>query len=218
MKKNRINKIMEEAFAKAEVNKEVKEKKERDKRVAQEKEECRKNKKKEQQEKAQKKAVAEQKAEEKKQRNVAINHKMNEEAKAPNDKKLLGFKRSFLASKYVESYFSDMDVIMHPRMEISLDKKDINYEMSIEHQKESTFVRAINKVAPSFKRYGVQGVINKEVEDKNFAFEGKSCLDFITVKMNQNLQGINGNIDLEEQIFTELKKGIFIARDRKSVV
>ena len=206
-----INNIMKEAFANAEVRKEEELKKERAKRVSQEKEESRKNKKKDQEKKAEKKAKAEEKAKEKKRHNVAINHRMNEEAKEERDKKLLAFHRSFLASKYVESYFSDMDVIMHPRMEISLDKKDINYEMSIEHQKESTFVRAINKVAPSFKRYGVQGVINKEVEDKNFAFEGKSCLDFITVKMNQNLQGINGNIDLEEQIFTELKKGIFIA-------
>ena len=211
MEKNKINKIMEEAFAKAEVNKEVKEKKERAKRVAQEKKDCRNNKKKEQQEKAQKKAVAEQKAKEKKEHNVAINSRMNAEARENKDKKLLTFHRSFLASKYVESYFSDMDVIMHPRMEISLDRKDINYEMSIEHQKESTFVRAINKVAPSFKRYGVQGIANKSIEDKHFAFEGKSCLDFITVKMNQNLQGINGNIDLEEQIFTALKKGILVA-------
>ena len=206
-----INDVMAEAFAKAEVIKEEELKKERAKRVAQEKKECRSNKKKEQEEKAQKKVVAEQKAEEKKKKNVAINHKMNEEAKALNDKKLLSFRRSFLASKYVESYFSDMDVIMHPRMEISLDKKDINYDMSIEHQKESTFVRAIDKVASGYKRYGIQGVVDKEIEDKNFAFEGKSCLDFITVKMNQNLQGINGNIDLEEQIFTALKKGIFIA-------
>ncbi|MCI5629813.1 MAG: hypothetical protein MR346_09335 [Clostridium sp.] len=206
-----INDVMKEAFAKAEVNKEVKEKKERDKRVAQEKEESRKNKKEKQQEKQKRKEEAEQKAAERRKRNVDINHKMNKEVKEERDKKLLGFKRSFLASKYVESYFSDMDVIMHPRMEISLDKKDINYEMSIEHQKESTFVRAIDKVASGYKRYGVQGVVDKAIEDRHFAFEGKSCLDFITVKMNQNLQGINGNIDLEEQIFTELKKGIFIA-------
>lgn len=206
-----INDVMKEAFANAEVRKEEELKKERAKRVAQEKKECRSNKKKEQEEKAQKKAEGAKKAEERRKRNLEIYRRIDEEAKENRDKKLLTFKRSFLASKYVESYFSDMDVIMHPRMEISLDKKDINYDMSIEHQKESTFVRAIDKVASGYKRYGVKGVINKAIEDKNFAFEGKSCLDFITVKMNQNLQGINGNIDLEEQIFTALKKGIFIA-------
>ena len=210
----RIAEAEREAEAKLQEEEEAKAKNEAEakaKRIAQKNEEDRKKKKEEKERKEKKKAEGAKKAEERRQRNVAINSKVQKEVKEDRDKKLLNFRRSFLASKYVETYFSDMDVIMHPRMEISLDKKDINYEMSIEHQKESTFVRAINKVAPSFKRYGVQGISDKEIEDKNFAFEGKSCLDFITVKMNQNLQGINGNIDLEEQIFTALKKGIFIA-------
>ena len=199
----RIAEAEREAEAKLQEEEEAKAKNEAEakaKRIAQKNEEDRKKKKEEKERKEKKKAEGAKKAEERRQRNVAINSKVQKEVKEDRDKKLLNFRRSFLASKYVETYFSDMDVIMHPRMEISLDKKDINYEMSIEHQKESTFVRAINKVAPSFKRYGVQGIVDKEIEDKHFAFEGKSCLDFITVKMNQNLQGINGNIDLEEQI------------------
>ena len=129
-----VSNIIKEAFANAEVRKEEELKKERAKRIAQKNEKDKRKKEEAKAEKAEKKAKGAKKAEERRQRNVAINHRINEEAKEDRDKKLLNFRRSFLASKYIETYFADMDVIMHPRMEISLDKKDINYVMSIDHQ------------------------------------------------------------------------------------